>query len=171
MANILMAIEPYWYEGTWVFNDVSLGFEQEPIEGRFEGEMGEMMDIAGITGTGLSEMIDYLVKDIPNARNGFILLFSSEPFAGYQVELIRFLREWSGWYYKAKNYHAEPWLPPTLLRYFDTAPETIYVKAEPWRGMYNPIEVLALKDRIERLEQLVGNLTLENEALRHGRSK
>ena len=60
-------------------------------------------------------------------------------------------------------------MPPTLLNYFDTAPELIYVKAEPWRGMYNPTEVAALKDRIEKLEQLAGNLTLENEALRKGR--
>jgi hypothetical protein len=36
MANVLMAIEPYWYEGTWVFNDVSMGLEKEPLEGRFE---------------------------------------------------------------------------------------------------------------------------------------
>jgi len=170
MANVLMAIEPYWYEGTWVFNDVSLGFEQEPIEGRFEGEMGEMMDIAGITGTGLSEMIDYLVKDIPNARSGFILLFSSEPFAGYQVELTRVEEEYGGWTYRAKDYSAEPWLPPTLLRYFQTAPESLYVKAERGRTKYDLIkEIVALKDRIEALERMVGKLTLENDALRKGR--
>ena len=169
MSNVLTVIEPYWYQDTWVFNDVSLGLEKEPIEGRFEGEMGEMMELAGVTGTGLSEMIDYLVKDIPNARSGFILLFSSQPFAGYQVELTRFMKEWSGWYYKAKNYRAEPWLPPTLLSYFGTAPESIYVKAEPWRGIYNPIEVAALKDRIEKLEQMVGKLTLENDLLKRGK--
>jgi len=171
MANDIMVIEPYWYKGTWVFNDVSMGLEKEPLEGRFEGDLGEIMELAGLGGGGLSEMIDYLIKDIPNVHKGFILLFSSQPFAGYQVELTRVREEYGGWTYKAKDYRAEPWLSPTLLRYFEIAPESLYVKAEPWRGIYNPIEVTALKDRIEKLEQLVGNLTLENEALRRERNK
>ena len=167
MANALMAIEPYWHEGTWVFDDVSMGLEKEPIEGRFEGEMAAIMELVGVTGTGLSKMIDYLVKDIPDARSGFILLFSSQPFVGYQVELTRVEEEYDGWIYRAKNYRAEPWLPPTLLRYFDTPPESLYVRAERSRNEYHLIkEVIALKDRIKELEQLVGKLTLENEAWR-----
>jgi len=57
-------------------------------------------------------------------------------------------------------------LCPALFRYFDDAPESTYIKAESGRGRYEPSEVEALKDRIEKLEQLVGKLTLENEALR-----
>jgi hypothetical protein len=172
MANALMAIEPYWYKGTWVFDDVSMGLEKEPIEGRIEGEMAEIMELVGVTGTGLSKMIDYLVKDIPDARSGFMLLFSSQPFAGYQVELTRVEEEYGGWYYKARNYRAQPWLPPTLLRYFDTAPESLYVRTERSHNEYHLIkEVVALKDRIEELEQLVGKLTLENKSLREGKNK
>ena len=40
MANVLMVIEPYWYQDTWVFNDASRGLEKEPLEGRVEGELG-----------------------------------------------------------------------------------------------------------------------------------
>jgi hypothetical protein len=64
MANILMVIAPYWYQGTWVFDDESVGLNKEPF-------------VAGVP-----EMIDDLVKDIPNARSGFRLLFSSAPFPG-----------------------------------------------------------------------------------------
>ena len=54
----------------------------------------------------------------------------------------------------------------TLFRYFDNAPESLYIKAEPGRGRYEPSEVEALKERIEKLIKMVGKLTLENEALR-----
>jgi hypothetical protein len=172
MANVLAVIEPYWYQDTWVFDDASKGLEKEPLEGRVEGELADVLDMVGAQGTGLSEMIEYLVKDIPDARKGFTLVVSSEPFAGYQVELARMEEEYGWWTYKAKDYRAEPWLPPTLFRYFDTAPESLYVKAEPSRARYDLIrEVVALRDEMEKLEQLVGKLTLENEALREGRNK
>jgi hypothetical protein len=153
MANILMVIEPYWYQGTWVFDDASVGLDKEPFV------------------QGIPEMMDYLVKDIPNARSGFVLLFSSQPFAGYQVELTIVREEYGGHWYKVKDLDAEGWLCPALLRYFEAAPESLYIKAEPGRGRYEPTEIPALKDRIEKLEQLIGKLTLENDALREGRNK
>ena len=153
MANVLMVIQPYWYQGTWVFDDESAGLDKEPFV------------------QGIPEMIDELVKDIPNARNGFVLLFSSQPFAGYQVELTLVREEFGGHWYKVKGLEAGGWLCPALLRYFDTAPESLYIKAEPGRGRYEPTEVEALKDRIEKLEQLVGKLTLENESLRKERER
>jgi len=152
MANILMAIEPYWYQGTWVFDDESAGLDKEPFV------------------QGVPEMIDDLVKDIPNARSGFRLLFSLVPFPSYQLELTRVKEEYGGYWYRAKNTSAEGWLCPALFKYFETAPEIIYVKAESSRGKFNskPTEEATLKDRIEELEQLVGKLTLENELLKKG---
>jgi len=73
-----------------------------------------------------------------------------------------------GYWYRVKNIGAEGWLCPALFRYFETAPESIYVKAERSRVTHEST-VSALKDRIEKLEQLVGKLTLENEALKKGR--
>jgi hypothetical protein len=153
MANILMVIEPYWYIDTWVFDDESVGLDKEPFV------------------QGVPEMIDNLVKDIPNARSGFRLLFSSLPFSGYQAEFIRVREEYGGYWYRTKDEGAEGWLCPALFRYFETAPESIYVKAEPGRGRYEPTEVAALKDRIEKLEGLVGKLTLENESLKKERER
>lgn len=150
MSNVLTVIQPYWYIDTWVFDDESVGLDKEPFV------------------QGIPEMIDRLVRDIPNARGGFMLLFSSQPFAGYQAELTRVREEYGGHWYKAKDEGVEGWLCPALLRYFDAAPESIYIKAEPGRGRYEPTELATLKDRIEGLEQLVGKLTLENEALRKG---
>ena len=153
MANVLNVIEPYWYADTWVFDDASKGLEKEPFV------------------QGIPDMIDELVKDIPNARAGFVLLFSSQPFAGYQVELILVREEYGGHWYKPKDLNVEGWLCPALLKYFDAPPASLYIKAEPGRGRYVPTELETLKNRIEQLEQLVGKLTLENEALREGRNK
>ena len=44
MANVLTVIEPYWYQGTWVFDDESAGLDKEPFV------------------QGVPEMIDELVK-------------------------------------------------------------------------------------------------------------
>ena len=179
MANVLMAIEPYWHEDTWVFNDASKGFEKEPLEGKLE-ELGELEELLRRWLKGQQpSMIDRLVKDIPDARSGFILLFSSQPFAGYQVELTRVIvkeveEEYGGCSYEVKVSRTQSihwWMCPALLRYFETVPESLYIKAEPWRAKYDPIEIVALKGRIEELEQLVGKLTLENESLRKGRNK
>jgi hypothetical protein len=153
MANVLMVIEPYWYQDTWVFDDESVGLDKEPFV------------------QGIPEMIDTLVKDIPNARNGFRLLFSSLPFSGYQVELTRVREEYGGYWYEVKDIGTEGWLCPALFRYFENAPETIYAKAEPSHRKFSTedTEIAALKEKIEKLEQLVGKLTLENEALKKER--
>lgn len=153
MANILTVIEPYWYLDTWVFDDESTGLDKEPFV------------------KGVPEMIDDLVKDIPNARSGFRLLFSSVPFPDYQLELTRVKEEYGGYWYRAKNESTEGWLCPALFRYFETAPEIIYIKAEssPSKFDKESSEEAALKERIEELEQLVGKLTLENEFLKKGR--
>ena len=150
MANVLMVIQPYWYQGTWVFDDASVELDKEPFV------------------QGVPEMIDELVKDIPNARSGFMLLFSSLPFSGYQVELTRVREEYGGYWYKAKDEGAEGWLCPALFRYFDAAPESLYIKAEPGRGRYESTEVEALTERLDNLERSVGQLILKYDLLKRG---
>ena len=117
--NSLIVIKPYWWEGTWVFDDPAVGLTREPF-------------VAGIP-----EMIDLLVKDIPDARNGFRLLFSANPFPGLQA---RFIHQRAGefggaWYRTSPPWpEMEGWLCPALFKYFDDAPPVIYVKAEPLRA-------------------------------------
>jgi hypothetical protein len=94
----------------------------------------EIRVLARLVGGGVTKVIDYLVRDIPNAREGFILVFSSQRFAGYQVELNRIAEEHDGCLYRGKNHSAEAWLSPALFRYFETAPGSLYMKAEPQRA-------------------------------------
>ena len=110
--NALLIIAPYWFEGTWVFDDAAVGLTREPFV------------------LGVPEMIDHLVKGIPNARAGFRLLFSKAPFPGYQLELVWVREETGGNWYRTMDPPQEGWLCPALLRYFTCAPGTIYVRAE-----------------------------------------
>jgi hypothetical protein len=112
MANTIMMIVPYWYNGTWVFDDESKGLDKE-------------LFIEGIP-----EMIEGIVNDIPNARSGFKLIFSAIPFPNYQVELERVRMESGGYWYRLKGTEAEGWLCPSLFKYFVTAPHSIFARAE-----------------------------------------
>jgi len=113
--NQIQVIMPYWLPGaqTWVFDDARVGLVQEPFV------------------SGIPEMIDDLVADIPRARQGFRLLFSADPFPGYQRRLDWVREEMGGNWYRSQQPPMEGWLCPALFRYFDAAPQTLYVKAEP----------------------------------------
>ncbi|MGB6896948.1 MAG: DUF6717 family protein [Dehalococcoidia bacterium] len=113
MSNTIMVIAPYWFAGIWVFDDPSTGLVREPFV------------------SGVPDMIDVLVQDIPDARKGFLLTFSAGPFPGYQKELIWVREEFGGNWYRTDDPPMEGWLCPALFKYFDETPERIYVKAEP----------------------------------------
>ena len=112
-VNSIMVIQPYRHAGTWVFDDPAVGLVQEPFV------------------SGVPEMIDILVKDIPDASAGFRLLFSAAPFPGYDVRLEWRRGEYGGNWYHAPQYEREGWLCPALFQYFQQAPRELYVKAEP----------------------------------------
>ena len=110
--NSIGLIAPYRHEGMWVFDDPSVGLLREPF-------------VAGI-----DIMIDRLVAAIPNAEDGFRLLFSASAFPGYAVELTWRREEYGGnWYYSPK-FDMEGWLCPALLRYFDEPPKEIFVQVK-----------------------------------------
>ena len=111
-ANAIMVIAPYKHAGTWVFDDPATGLKQEPFV------------------SGIPEMIDEAVKDIPDAKKGFRLIFSVQPFPGYTHKLVWRRGDKSGnWYYN-EQYDMEGWLCPALFRYYPEAPKEIYLKAE-----------------------------------------
>lgn len=61
--------------------------------------------------------------------------------------------------------------PAQLCRRYNISSSLIYYwKKQYGRGKFNnePTEEAALKDRVEKLERLVGKLTLENEFLKKG---
>ncbi|HEX8520851.1 MAG TPA: DUF6717 family protein [Tepidisphaeraceae bacterium] len=118
MANAIMVIQPYWSNGTWVFDDPTTGLVREPFV------------------SGIPEMINSLVKDIPTARKGFRLLFAGSPFPGYQACFDLSREEFGGAWYKCKEpeLNMEGWLCPALFKYFDHTPKQIYARAEPLEG-------------------------------------
>ncbi len=67
--NALNIIRPYRYEGTWVFDDTQYGLLHEPFV------------------AGADTLIDRAVADIPNAAEGFSLIFSAEPFPNLKLDL------------------------------------------------------------------------------------
>ncbi|MGD0898207.1 MAG: DUF6717 family protein [Thermoguttaceae bacterium] len=111
-ANAIMVIAPYRYHGTWVFDDPRAGLVREPFVG------------------GVPEMIDFLVKDIPDAQKGFRLTFSAREFPGYQKKLTWVRGDSTGNWYRTEDPPMEGWLCPALFKYYREAPKDLYVKAE-----------------------------------------
>jgi hypothetical protein len=97
----------------WVFDDSAVGLHREPF-------------VAGI-----DEMITRLVANIPNAEQGFRLIFSPTPFPGFTVKLDRCREEHGGNWYFCSQIGIEGWLCPALFKYFDKAPAALYARVEP----------------------------------------
>jgi hypothetical protein len=83
---------------------------------------------------GIPTMIDEMVAEIPNAKDGFRLTFSDRPFPGAQVELTWLREELGGNWYRSSVSQEEGWLCPALFSYFDQAPRRIYARADAKSG-------------------------------------
>ncbi len=114
-SNAIMVVAPYWYNGTWVFDDEAVNLKREPF-------------VAGVP-----EMIDVLVKDIPDSKDGFRLLFSANAFPGHQKKLTWLRGDSGGNYYRLDDPPMEGWICPAMFRYYKTPPQALYVKAEAMR--------------------------------------
>lgn len=110
--NSMMVIQPYRHAGTWVFDDERVGLVQEPFV------------------CGIPEMIDDMVRNIPDAQSGFRLLFSASPFPGCAMKLTWRREESGGNWYWSERHQQEGWLCPALFKYFERAPKEIYVRPE-----------------------------------------
>ncbi len=111
--NSLFVIAPYKFEGVWVFDDPSVDLLQEPFV------------------SGADDIIDILTEDIPDAAHGFKLIFSRHPFPGYTARFDWNRPEFAGNWYTWPERNVEGWLCPALFKYFESAPETLYVKVSP----------------------------------------
>ncbi|MBS1725076.1 MAG: hypothetical protein JST51_00030 [Armatimonadetes bacterium] len=112
MGNSLFVISPYKAYGIWVFDDERVGLSQEPFVG------------------GADTILDAWTKDIPDAEKGFRLVFSAEPFPGYQHEFEWRRPEMSGNVYYCAELEMEGWLCPALFKYFSEPPARLYGKAD-----------------------------------------
>jgi hypothetical protein len=113
LQNSLLVIQPYKWNGLWVFDDSRVGLDKEPFV------------------SGIPEIIEAVVKDFPNAEAGFMLLFSANPFPGAAVELEWVREESGGNWYRWTATGQEGWLCPALFKYFDKAPARLYAQAKP----------------------------------------
>jgi len=111
--NAINVIGPYRAHGMWVFDDPRVGLVQEPFV------------------SGADTMIERITVDIPNAEQGFAMLFSAAPFPGHQFQLEWRRGESSGNWYYSRDLDLEGWLCPALLRYFSDPPKHIYVQVKP----------------------------------------
>jgi len=110
--NAINVIAPYQYHGMWVFDDPRVGLVHEPFV------------------AGADTMLDRVTADIPEANEGFLMVFSATPFPGHQFKL-EWRRADSGgnWYY-SPQLDMEGWLCPALFKYFTEAPEEIYIQVK-----------------------------------------
>jgi hypothetical protein len=125
--NVLKVINPYQWNGLWVFDDEKTGLVREAL-------------IAGI-----DTMLDKLTSGYENAADWVMVLFSDVPFPGHQIEL-KWLRHGQendketntgDWYY-CPQLHLEGWLCPALLLYFQTPPASIYAMVKPKQAVPAP---------------------------------
>lgn len=98
--------------GMWVFDDPRVGLSQEPFV------------------SGADSMIDRVVRDIPNAEKGFIMLFAGTAFPGHQLRLERRRSDGGGNWYFSPELNMEGWLCPALLKYFEAAPKELFVQVK-----------------------------------------
>jgi hypothetical protein len=110
--NAVTVIVPYQYEGMWVFDDPAVGLRREPFV------------------SGIDTMINRMVADIPNEALGFRLLFAPTPFPGHTFKLEWRREEFGGNWYFCRQLNMEGWLCPALFRYFSSAPQELYARAE-----------------------------------------
>jgi hypothetical protein len=106
----IAVIHPYKHQGTWVFDDDRVGLVREPFV------------------SGADIIIDQMVSSIPNAEAGFTLLFSADPFPGYDAVFERRREEFGGNWYFSPELQLEGWLCPALFYYFDSAPAKLYAQ-------------------------------------------
>lgn len=131
--NQIHVIRPYRFGSSWVFDDERVGLVREPF-----------VESAG-------QIIDVVVEKLPDAGEGFTLLFSSDAFMGYQkllhhvtkaehygdptlANLMEPHEEFGGHWYRLHDVvkpHIDGWLCAALFKYFDKAPKHIYVQAQP----------------------------------------
>jgi hypothetical protein len=109
--NAVSVIFPYRLEGVWVFDDAAAGLVREPF----------------ISGT--DNILDVLTEHIPEAANGFKIIFSPRPFPGYTARFVWTRAEYGGNWYRWPERKMEGWLCPALLKYFESPPKEIFVQA------------------------------------------
>ena len=113
MPNAILTIHPYKSAGMWVFDDAAVGLDREPFV------------------SGADTIIEHFASRIPGADEGFNLVFSGDPFPGFDAEFEWVRGEWGGNWYRLAEPAMEGWLCPAFFHYFDDAPHRLYAQFLP----------------------------------------
>lgn len=113
--NQINVIKPYLWNNTWVFDDPAVGLVKEPF-------------VSGVPALIEAATLCY---DIPNPKDGFVVIFSKDPFPDFKICLEWVRQEFNGNVYRWPAVNLEGWLCPALLKYFDTAPDKLYIDLKP----------------------------------------
>lgn len=112
--NSIYTIFPYKLQGQWLFDDARVGLDKEAL-------------VAGADTT-----LDLLSKNADKC----VVLFSTSPFKGYEIQLNLIKSDKTGsdyeWYDREENdleVH-EVWLCPALFLYYPDAPRVLYVQVK-----------------------------------------
>lgn len=104
--NSIKAIEPYIWNGLWVFDDPAVQLEREAFVGG----------------------ADLVMDQLSQGSERFTLLFSDQPFPGADIHLQLSEIGQVGQTYKTDD-GKEAWLCPALLLYFEAPPQHLYGQA------------------------------------------
>ena len=96
---------------TWLFDDIKKDIREEAFV------------------EGSSELITEIQSRAALSENTLTITFSDKPFLeSHHMLLWKSSRDEGTWnQYYSKDLNMENWLCPVLLKYFDTAPEKLYV--------------------------------------------
>jgi hypothetical protein len=106
--NSLYVLNIYNHEGTYVFDDPQVDLVREPFV------------------MGMPEIIEHQMGGGP--IDTFTAIFSAAAFPGHNTVLKRLHAEYGGTWYELSGTRLEGWLCPALFKYFEVAPETLYIQ-------------------------------------------
>jgi hypothetical protein len=112
--NTISVLKIYKYNGLWVFDDADKGLLHEAFV------------------SGADVIIDLMVRNIANAKDGFSCIFSKNPFPSSQYELKLKTRgnDIIGNWYTCEALGIDGWLCGSLYKYFDVEPESIFIQVK-----------------------------------------
>lgn len=107
--NSIMAISPYKWNGVWAFDDESTGLVRELLVGG----------------------ADTFMDKISNGQNQVTVIFSPNPFPGYEYKVDKIEQDEYGTTYLYQKDNHKLWLCPAMWLYMAVSPESIYVSVKP----------------------------------------
>ena len=138
--NSILKITAYKHQGQWVFDDDDGGLIKEPFV------------------AGADTLLDIISKD----KNAASLLFSARDFPKV-THAIRRVSEsaqaiggGTDYMYEAPGMYPLPvWLCPALFKFFEEAPETIYVYATPYKRTEPGFIARTIIKVLDKIEEVV----------------